>query len=244
MSRPPERCKYLAQHPILLLMYSTLFESCWPYALSVQASNPVNVTRNNFVNFMVSGELGRLVLSEENSEGADGTFLSQLLNRSPTRVASKEREQNMLSRSNYSIIERAFAQDVSRLEAKLILQNIEKCTEKSNPMQSTDPFGLSCALALPFKNDLTIDHQRLATQARWCLDAGSSSVTVFGTTGEGVSVSLTERGEVLGALLSAGLEPGRHLVGGVSASSIGDAVEQIRILNDAGCQRILLAPPF
>jgi 4-hydroxy-tetrahydrodipicolinate synthase len=111
-------------------------------------------------------------------------------------------------------------------------------------MQSSVRFGLSCALALPFKNDFTIDHGRLAAQARWCLDAGCSSVTVFGTTGEGASVSVTERGEVLGALLSAGVEPEQQLVGGVAAASIGDAVEQIRMLNDAGCQRILLAPPF
>src|ERR1700738_3805806 len=111
-------------------------------------------------------------------------------------------------------------------------------------MHSPDRFGLSCALALPFKNDFTIDHRRLAAQARWCLEAGCSTVTVFGTTGEGASVSLTERGEVPGALLSAGVEPARQLVGGVLAASIGDAVEQIRILNDAGCERILLAPPF
>ena len=113
-----------------------------------------------------------------------------------------------------------------------------------NNMQFTDRFGLSCALALPFKNDFAIDHGRLAAQARWCLDAGCSSITVFGTTGEGASVSLAERGEVLGALLSAGVEPGGQLVGGVSAASIGDAVEQIRMLNDDGCRRILLAPPF
>jgi 4-hydroxy-tetrahydrodipicolinate synthase len=111
-------------------------------------------------------------------------------------------------------------------------------------MQSTDRFGLSCALAMPFKSDFTIDHSRLVAQARWCLDAGCSSVTVFGTTGEGASVSLTERSEVLGALLSGGIEPGGQVVGGVSATSVGDAAEQIRILNDAGCQRILLAPPF
>jgi 4-hydroxy-tetrahydrodipicolinate synthase len=111
-------------------------------------------------------------------------------------------------------------------------------------MQFTDRFGLSCALATPFKTDLTIDYVRLAAQARWCLDAGCSSVTLFGATGEGASVSLTERGEVLHTLLAAGLEPGRQLVGGVSTTSIGDALEQIRILNDAGCQRILLAPPF
>jgi 4-hydroxy-tetrahydrodipicolinate synthase len=111
-------------------------------------------------------------------------------------------------------------------------------------MQSPVRFGLSCALALPFKNDLTIDYGRLATQALWCLEAGCSSVTAFGTTGEGPSVSLTERGQVLGALLAAGVEPTRQLVGGVTASSIGEAVGQIQVLNDAGCQRILLAPPF
>ena len=97
-------------------------------------------------------------------------------------------------------------------------------------MQSTDRFGSSCALALPFKNDFTIDHGRLAVQARWCLDTGCSSVTVLAPRARGASVSLTERGEVLGALLSAGVEPGRQLVGGVSAASIGDAVEQIRDL--------------
>jgi 4-hydroxy-tetrahydrodipicolinate synthase len=111
-------------------------------------------------------------------------------------------------------------------------------------MQSTDRFGLSCALAMPFKSDFTVDHCRLAAHARWCLDAGCSSVTLFGTTGEGASISLTERGQVLGALLSAGIEPGRQIVGGVAATSIADTVEQIRMLNDAGCQKILLAPPF
>lgn len=111
-------------------------------------------------------------------------------------------------------------------------------------MQSTDRFGLSCALALPFKGDFAIDDDRLAEQARWCLEAGCSSVTVFGTTGEGASVSLAERRQVLAALLSAGVEPTRQLVGGVSATAIGDAVEQILMINDAGCQRILLPPPF
>lgn len=111
-------------------------------------------------------------------------------------------------------------------------------------MQSIDRFGLSCALAIPFKSDFTIDHARHVAHALWCLEAGCSSVTVFGTTGEGASLSLSERSEILGALLSAGVEPGGQLVAGVSATSIGDALEQIQILNDGGCQRILLVPPF
>jgi 4-hydroxy-tetrahydrodipicolinate synthase len=111
-------------------------------------------------------------------------------------------------------------------------------------MRSSDRFGLSCALATPFKGDLTIDHDRLVDHARWCLAAGCSSITLFGTTGEGASISLTERAAVLSTLRSARIEPDRQLVGGVSATSVGDAVEQIRMLSDSGCQRILLAPPF
>jgi 4-hydroxy-tetrahydrodipicolinate synthase len=111
-------------------------------------------------------------------------------------------------------------------------------------MNATDQFGLSCALVLPVDSDLTIDHRRLLAHADWCLDAGCSSLTVFGTTGEGASVSLTERRQILGTLSSIGIDPSRQIVGGVSATSIGDAVEQTRILTDAGCRRILLAPPF
>src|SRR5258708_37589081 len=111
-------------------------------------------------------------------------------------------------------------------------------------MNASDQFGLSCALALPIDSDLTIDHSRLLAHARWCLDAGCSSLTVFGTTGEGASVSLTERKQILSAFLSAGIDPSRQIVGGVSATSIGDVAQQTRILNDTGCHRILLAPPF
>jgi 4-hydroxy-tetrahydrodipicolinate synthase len=111
-------------------------------------------------------------------------------------------------------------------------------------MQSTDRFGLSCALATPFGSDFAIDHVRLAAQATWCLDAGCSTVTLFGTTGEGASLSAAERREIIHALSSAGIEPGRQLIGGVSATSIADALEQIRIFSDTGCERVLLTPPF
>jgi 4-hydroxy-tetrahydrodipicolinate synthase len=111
-------------------------------------------------------------------------------------------------------------------------------------MESSIRFGLSCALALPLNNDGSIDYRLLATHARSCLDAGCSSVTVFGTTGEGASVSLGERAKMLGALLSAEIDPRTKIIGGIASASIGDAVEQIRILKDSGCGRILLAPPF
>jgi 4-hydroxy-tetrahydrodipicolinate synthase len=104
-------------------------------------------------------------------------------------------------------------------------------------------FGLSCALALPLKDFFSIDVDRLAAHAGRCVAAGCSSVTVFGTTGEGASVSLAERERVLEALLDAGLEMSQVL-GGVAAASVGDAVEQARMVIQSGCRGLLVAPPF
>jgi 4-hydroxy-tetrahydrodipicolinate synthase len=111
-------------------------------------------------------------------------------------------------------------------------------------MQTVNQFGLSCALALPCNKDSGIDYTRLTTHARRSLEAGCSSVTVFGTTGEGPSVSLTEREQILGALLAAGINLQQQVIGGVAAASVGDAVDQARMLIDRGCRGVLLAPPF
>jgi 4-hydroxy-tetrahydrodipicolinate synthase len=111
-------------------------------------------------------------------------------------------------------------------------------------MRSTKQFGLSCALALPCHPDSSIDFSRLSEHARRSLEAGCSSVTVFGTTGEGPSVSLSEREQILGALLAAGISLRKHALGGVASASVGDAVEQGRILIDRDCRGVLMAPPF
>lgn len=104
-------------------------------------------------------------------------------------------------------------------------------------------FGLSAALATPFSASGAIDHRRLAGHAAWCLANGCDSVTAFGTTGEGASVSRPERERVLGALAGAGIE-GDRLVVGVTAASVEEAVEQARIGLAFDCRALLLAPPF
>jgi 4-hydroxy-tetrahydrodipicolinate synthase len=105
-------------------------------------------------------------------------------------------------------------------------------------------FGLSCALALPVDPDSSIDFSRLSQHARNVLAAGCSTVTVFGTTGEGASVSLKEREQVLDAFLAAGIPLSEQVLGGVAATSVGDAVEQTRLLMERNCRGVLLAPPF
>ena len=104
-------------------------------------------------------------------------------------------------------------------------------------------FGLSAALATPFSASAAIDHRRFVRHAAWCLANGCDSVTAFGTTGEGASVSRPERERVLGALAGAGID-GDRLVVGVTAASVEEAVEQARIGLAFDCRALLLAPPF
>jgi 4-hydroxy-tetrahydrodipicolinate synthase len=104
-------------------------------------------------------------------------------------------------------------------------------------------FGLSVALSTPFHESGRIDTGRLLEHARWCLGEGCSSVTLFGTTGEGASISLAEREEVFSVLGKSGIS-GRRLVGGVAATAVEDAVAQASIALDQDCRAVLLPPPF
>ncbi|HEV2677487.1 MAG TPA: dihydrodipicolinate synthase family protein [Aliidongia sp.] len=104
-------------------------------------------------------------------------------------------------------------------------------------------FGLSAALATPISADGDIDLSRVVAQARWCLAEGCSSVTLFGTTGEGSSIGETDRAGLLAALAGAGIT-GDRIVGAVAAASVADAVAQARQALAIGCKALLVPPPF
>jgi 4-hydroxy-tetrahydrodipicolinate synthase len=111
-------------------------------------------------------------------------------------------------------------------------------------LSSKDTFGLSCALATPFLANGEIDLPSLTQHARSCLDEGCSSVTLFGTTGEGASLGFDERVKTISAFKDAGFDARRTLIGGVASSSLEDALGQTGLLMEADCRAVLLAPPF
>ncbi|WP_343234688.1 dihydrodipicolinate synthase family protein [Microvirga splendida] len=108
---------------------------------------------------------------------------------------------------------------------------------------SAGRFGLSAAMTTPFHANGALDLSRLADHARWCLANGCASVTVFGTTGEGVSIGTSGREQVLGALAAAGIK-GENVVYCIAASSIHEAVVQGRMAAEFDCRSLLLTPPF
>lgn len=108
----------------------------------------------------------------------------------------------------------------------------------------TGKFGISAALTLPVNVDDSLNYAVLAAHAEWCLAEGCSTVTVFGTTGEGSSLGVPERDQILGALVGSGIELRSKVIGGITASSLDDAIMQGRMILDCDCRALLLAPPF
>ncbi|HEX2510438.1 MAG TPA: dihydrodipicolinate synthase family protein [Microvirga sp.] len=103
-------------------------------------------------------------------------------------------------------------------------------------------FGISPALVTPFSRE-GVDVKRLLAHAQSCLDRGCPTATLFGTTGEGPSVSAKERDRVAAEMVGAGMPPGR-LVEAVLACSVEEAVFGTRRALRRGARAVLLAPPF
>ncbi|ASW08673.1 dihydrodipicolinate synthase family protein [Rhizobium sp. 11515TR] len=106
----------------------------------------------------------------------------------------------------------------------------------------SENFGLSAALATPFDADGEIATPGVIEQAKHCLANGCKSVTLFGTTGEGASIGMQERKQVLAAMIAAGITP-KQIVMGVLVDAAEDAAAQAGQALAQGVRNILLAPP-
>ena len=103
--------------------------------------------------------------------------------------------------------------------------------------------GLWPALLMPFDASGQPDLPRTLAHLRRMLEAGCDGVTLFGTTGEGLSFTLAERKSLLEAVLASGVRPDQ-LVVTISACALAEAIELGRHAMALGCTRQLLMPPF
>ncbi len=103
--------------------------------------------------------------------------------------------------------------------------------------------GVWCAVLTPFDSAGVPDSARLARHVRRILAAGVDGIALFGTTGEGQSLSLQERREGLDALLAAGIAPGRILAA-TGCASLPETIALTRHAVQANCAGALVLPPF
>lgn len=106
-----------------------------------------------------------------------------------------------------------------------------------------DRFGMSVALATPFAPDGSVLHDKLFAHAKWCLANGCDSVTLFGTTGEGPSLTSEERLSAMAKAIEAGI-PSERIVLGVIPTTVSDAIDETSAALEHNAKAVLLAPPF
>ena len=103
--------------------------------------------------------------------------------------------------------------------------------------------GIWPAMLTPLDEALNIDHAKLVAHAQSLLKAGCGGVTLFGTTGEGPSVSLSERKEALEQLIARGFPADRIMVS-TSCAALIETTELTQHAVDLGVHGCLVLPPF
>jgi 4-hydroxy-tetrahydrodipicolinate synthase len=105
------------------------------------------------------------------------------------------------------------------------------------------PHGLWAPACTPVDRDLAPDAVRYVAHVKRLLAEGCHGVGLFGTTGEATSFSVAERQALLEAVLEAGVDAGRLMVGsGCCAHS--DTLALSAHAATLGCKNLLMLPPF
>lgn len=103
--------------------------------------------------------------------------------------------------------------------------------------------GVIPAMTTAFNKNLTIDHKFMARHVRWMVNAGCSGIVALGSLGEGATLSFEEKGDILRNLVGA-LDGRAPVIAGVSALSTAEAVRIAKMSADAGCEGLMVLPPY
>jgi len=103
--------------------------------------------------------------------------------------------------------------------------------------------GVMPAITTCFREDLSVDHDFMATHCGWLLDNGCTGIVALGSLGEGATLSFDEKRQILRTCIDAvhGRGP---VVASISALTTSEAVAQAKAATDLGCDGLMVLPPF
>jgi len=103
--------------------------------------------------------------------------------------------------------------------------------------------GVMPAITTSFNTDLKVDHGFITQHCRWLLDHGCTGVVPLGSLGEGATLSFEEKIQVVRTCVKAasGRAP---VVASISALSTSEAVALAKACADAGCEALMVLPPY
>lgn len=104
--------------------------------------------------------------------------------------------------------------------------------------------GVYAVNVTPFREDssYSLDIEAYLDHASWLADSGVRGLVPFGTNGEGPSVSLREKLEVLHALFERGLST--QIIPTVAQGNLPDTLEMLTVLNDYPATAVMVLPPY
>jgi 4-hydroxy-tetrahydrodipicolinate synthase len=110
-------------------------------------------------------------------------------------------------------------------------------------MKTMQWHGVIPAITTPFNEDLSVDHAFLAQHCKWLAENGCTGVVALGSLGEGATLTLTEKKQVLETCVKA-IGDGAFVVAGVSSLSTAEAVLIAKLAESAGCHGLMVLPPY
>ncbi|WP_407572304.1 dihydrodipicolinate synthase family protein [Deinococcus altitudinis] len=102
--------------------------------------------------------------------------------------------------------------------------------------------GVFPAITTPFNTDGSVDHGFLREHAKWMMDAGCKGIVPLGSLGEGNTLDHDEKLAVLATLVDA--LNGAPVIPGIASLSTHGAVALARDAQAAGCQGLMVLPPY
>jgi dihydrodipicolinate synthase/N-acetylneuraminate lyase len=104
--------------------------------------------------------------------------------------------------------------------------------------------GVYVANVTPFRDDgtLAVDEEAYLEHVAWLAEMGVRGVVPFGTNGEGPSVTLGEKLQVLEALFGRGFP--LQIIPAVMQSNLPETLEMLRVLEDYPATAVLVLPPY
>jgi len=103
--------------------------------------------------------------------------------------------------------------------------------------------GVMPAVTTCFDRSLEVDYGFMSEHCRWLLENGCAGVVCLGSLGEGATLSFDEKAKVLRNSVKA-VNHRAPVVASISALTTAEAVALARAAADAGCDGLMVLPPY
>ncbi len=103
--------------------------------------------------------------------------------------------------------------------------------------------GVIPAITTAFTDDLQVDHSFMTKHIRWLFENGCAGIVALGSLGEGATLSLDEKKEIMRNCVAAARGRG-PVVAAISALSTAEAVALAKSAAELGCDGLMVLPPY